>query len=100
MAYKDFVQSLVDAETVDDRMALAEKEMKLYGDVDTSKLNSVQAELEQAKLDLLERERIIAEKDKKYKDRFFGNDDVEEDDEPEQQRVKSLADLGYGKRLY
>lgn len=113
MEYKDFIRSLVDTESGEERMALAEEHMEAFsgegGEDLTGKVEELTASVEELTATVAERDATIVEKDQKFKDRFFGESDdntpvIDDDDateildeENEPTETKTLSDLGFTK---
>jgi len=112
MDYKKFIRNLVDIESAEERMALAEDHMETFsgegGEDLTATVEELTASVEALTQKVAERDATIVEKDKKFKDRFFGSDNdetviedddateiLEEEDEPTE--TKTLSDLGFTK---
>ena len=113
MNYKEFIESLVNAETESERMELVKENMASFEPKENPEdVAKIQALLDTSIADLETANGTISEKDQEIKDRFFGNYDVSGDGNPDEQNDadgeqgddmdgdKTLSDLGFGEKSF
>jgi len=90
MTYEEMLKTLVETEKEEDRLAICEANMSEFNND-----NEVKKKISVLEAKVVEQEKALIEKDKKYIDRFFNNEEQPNDkeNEPETPPV-SLMSLG------
>ena len=106
MTYMEFLESLVNAETEDERMELVKANADSFAPQEGGG-EEMQAQLDEMTATLEESTATVATLKQEIKDRFFGKfkeegetEEMETEEEETETPEASLKDLGFGQKTY